>query len=70
MLQSFSPLCQHRAQIHAHQRWGAPCGTGKTLVQLWAAEQHGADTVSVLVPSLALLSQTLDEWSRQTSCRK
>ena len=29
-----------------------PCGTGKTLVQLWAAEQHGARTVLVLVPSL------------------
>jgi superfamily II DNA or RNA helicase len=44
-----------------------PCGTGKTLVQLWAAEQHGAQTVLVLVPSLALLSQTLAEWSRHTA---
>ena len=44
-----------------------PCGTGKTLVQLWAAEQHGARTVLVLVPSLSLLSQTLDAWSRHTA---
>ena len=44
-----------------------PCGTGKTLVQLWAAQQQGARTVLVLVPSLALLSQTLDVWSRNTA---
>jgi predicted helicase len=35
-----------------------PCGTGKTLVQLWAAERLSAKTILVLVPSLALLSQT------------
>ena len=44
-----------------------PCGTGKTLVALWAAERLSAKTVLVLVPSLALLSQTLGEWSRHTS---
>ena len=44
-----------------------PCGTGKTLVQLWAAERLSPRTVLVLVPSLALLSQTLGEWSCHTS---
>ena len=44
-----------------------PCGTGKTLVQLWAAERLTPKTVLVLVPSLALLSQTLGEWSHHTS---
>ena len=44
-----------------------PCGTGKTLVQLWAAERLTPQTVLVLVPSLALLSQTLGEWSHHTS---
>jgi superfamily II DNA or RNA helicase len=66
---------QHRAlariadTLRSHNRATVvmPCGTGKTLVQLWAAEQHGAQTVLVLVPSLALLSQTLDAWSRHTS---
>lgn len=43
------------------------CGTGKTLVALWAAEQANAKTVLVLVPSLTLLDQTLREWSQQTS---
>jgi superfamily II DNA or RNA helicase len=42
------------------------CGTGKTLVALWAAEKQEPKTVLVLVPSLALLSQTLPEWCRQT----
>ncbi len=43
------------------------CGTGKTLVALWAAEAQKPKTVLVLVPSLALLSQTLPEWCKQTS---
>ena len=43
------------------------CGTGKTLVALWAAEQVQPSTVLVLVPSLALLQQTLKEWSEQTT---
>ena len=43
------------------------CGTGKTLVALWAAEAQDPKTVLVLVPSLALLSQTLPDWCKQTS---
>ncbi|THJ08975.1 MAG: DEAD/DEAH box helicase [Nitrospira sp. CG24C] len=43
-----------------------PCGTGKTLVALWAAEQLGSQKVLVLVPSLALMSQTLHEWLKET----
>ena len=42
------------------------CGTGKTLVALWVAEELEPKTVLVLVPSLALLSQTLPEWCRQS----
>ena len=43
------------------------CGTGKTLVALWATEQEAPKTVLVLVPSLLLLQQTLREWSEQTN---
>jgi predicted helicase len=43
------------------------CGTGKTLVALWAAEALKPKTVLVLLPSLTLLQQTLDEWSRHNS---
>ena len=46
------------------------CGTGKTLVSLWAAEQEAPKSVLVLVPSLTLLKQTLLEWSEQTSWGK
>ena len=42
------------------------CGTGKTLIALWTAEQEAPKTVLVLVPSLTLLQQTLLEWSEQT----
>lgn len=41
-------------------------GTGKTLIAMWAAEQHAPKTVLVLVPSLTLLQQTLREWKEQT----
>ncbi len=40
------------------------CGTGKTFVGRWHAEASEARTVLVLVPSLALLAQTLTEWRR------
>jgi len=53
--------------VHDRATVVMPCGTGKTLVQLWAAEQQEPRSVLVLVPSLALLSQTLDEWGRHTS---
>lgn len=43
------------------------CGSGKTLISLWAAEQSGCKTLLVLVPSLALVSQLLNEWVDQTS---
>ena len=43
------------------------CGTGKTLVQLWSAERLGCRRILVLVPSLALLRQSLHVWLRETS---
>jgi len=43
------------------------CGTGKTLVALWAVEDFNPKTVLVLLPSLTLLQQTLNEWSKHTS---
>jgi superfamily II DNA or RNA helicase len=46
------------------------CGTGKTLVALWAVEQSKAKSILVLVPSLTLMKQTLKEWSVHNSWRK
>jgi superfamily II DNA or RNA helicase len=43
------------------------CGTGKTLTALWTTEQLGPSKVLVLLPSLALLRQTLHVWLKETS---
>ena len=43
-----------------------PCGTGKTLVALWVVERLGNQKILVLMPSLALVSQTLHEWLKET----
>ena len=44
-----------------------PCGTGKTAVSLWIAEQQAGvgGRVLYLVPSIALMAQTMGEWSLQ-----
>src|SRR5258708_5589561 len=39
------------------------CGTGKTFVCLWVKERLKAKRTLVLVPSLGLLSQILNEWT-------
>ena len=38
------------------------CGTGKTLTALWCVEKMKTRKVLVLLPSLTLLSQTVNEW--------
>ena len=50
--------------IHDRVQLIMACGTGKTLVGRWHAEASETRTVLVLVPSLALLAQTLREWRR------
>ena len=48
-----------------------PCGTGKTVVTLWIAERQvgTGGRVLYLVPSIALMAQTMREWSEQKSLR-
>ena len=43
------------------------CGTGKTLAALFIHEKLAAERTLVLVPSLSLLSQTLREWTANTT---
>jgi superfamily II DNA or RNA helicase len=43
------------------------CGTGKTLVALWAMEALKSRTTLVLFPSLGLLGQTLRVWTLNRS---
>lgn len=40
------------------------CGSGKTAVGWWTAERLGARLTLVVVPSLALIAQTLAAWRR------
>lgn len=42
-----------------------PCGAGKTLTSLWIKEELKSNKTLVLVPSLALLLQIKNEWSKQ-----
>jgi predicted helicase len=43
------------------------CGTGKTLTALFIAERLAAQRTLVLVPSLSLLAQTMQEWTANSS---
>jgi superfamily II DNA or RNA helicase len=42
-----------------------PCGTGKSLTAYWIAEALKAKTILVAVPSLALVRQSLSDWTRE-----
>ena len=46
-----------------------PCGTGKTLIHLWVAEQLAGKGGKVLyvMPSLSLIAQTMREWANNRS---
>ena len=43
------------------------CGTGKTLTSLWIKEALKPKNTIVYVPSLSLLKQTLEEWTKHKS---
>ncbi|WP_193315417.1 DEAD/DEAH box helicase [Nostocoides sp. F2B08] len=53
-----------QANLHTTDRVSVlmACGTGKTLVGRWLAQQRRCATTLVVVPSLALIAQTLAEW--------
>ena len=42
-----------------------PCGTGKSLTAFWIANALKAKSVIVSVPSLALIKQSLEDWTRE-----
>jgi predicted helicase len=55
-------VCQ-RFATHDRGQLIMACGTGKTLVGLWVAEQLKSQRTLVLVPSLSLLAQTMRAWT-------
>jgi superfamily II DNA or RNA helicase len=42
-----------------------PCGTGKSLTAFWIAYALKAKSIIVAVPSLALIKQSLEDWTRE-----
>ena len=46
-----------------------PCGTGKSLTAFWIAEALNAQNILVAVPSLALIRQSLIDWTREFLAR-
>ena len=42
-----------------------PCGSGKSLAAFWIAERLEAKTIIVAVPSLALIKQSIQDWTRE-----
>jgi predicted helicase len=46
-----------------------PCGTGKSLSAFFIAEQLNPQTLVVAVPSLALIAQSLKDWTREFLAR-
>ena len=42
-----------------------PCGTGKSLTGFWVAQKFDAKLIVIAVPSLALVKQTLNVWTRE-----
>ena len=47
-----------------------PCGTGKSLTGFWVAQKFDAKLIVVAVPSLALVKQTLNVWTREYLAHK
>jgi superfamily II DNA or RNA helicase len=42
-----------------------PCGTGKSLTAFWITQALASRTTIIAVPSLALLKQSLEDWTKE-----
>jgi len=62
-------LCEGLSERGTRGKLILPCGTGKSVVALWAAERIAGvgGKVLYLVPSISLMGQTMREWARQSS---
>ena len=47
-----------------------PCATGKSLTGYWCAEKLEAQSILIAVPSLALIRQTLETWTKESVANK
>lgn len=80
-LSPFTPMShQKRAIAEAHEHFIenskdrgkliSPCGSGKSLTAFWINQKLGAKLTLIVVPSLALLKQTLNVWTREFVAQK
>jgi predicted helicase len=57
---------KHYIDAQAHRgRLIMPCGTGKSLTAFWIAQALKAQSIAVIVPSLALIKQGIEDWTRE-----
>ena len=71
---------QQRAIENAHKHFAKkrnargklimPCGTGKSLAAFWIAEKLKSKKILIAVPSLALIRQTLEVWTKESIANK
>lgn len=47
-----------------------PCATGKSLTAFWIAHALDAKSIIIAVPSLALIKQSLEDWTREFVAHK
>lgn len=61
----------HYVQNNAQRgRLIMPCGTGKSLTAFWIANALNSKSVVVAVPSLSLIKQSLEDWTREFVAHK
>jgi superfamily II DNA or RNA helicase len=62
--QAIDAASQHFV-VAARGRMIMPCGTGKSLTAFWIARALAATSIVVAVPSLALIRQSVLDWTRE-----
>ncbi len=79
-LPAATPRDHQLLALDAIERWGRTdgsraqvimaCGTGKSLVEIWAAERLDAKRVLVLAPTIPLIRQLAREWPRHAKTQR
>lgn len=54
-----------QTQKNARGKLIMPCGTGKSLMAYWMAREMNAKSIILAVPSLALVKQSLGDWTAE-----
>ena len=54
-----------KTEGHSRGKLIMPCGTGKSLMAYWIARELDAKTVVLALPSLALVKQSLGDWTAE-----